>query len=130
MLAKFLGKECYGYHVDTTKEIAEATLLQMRHVKVKGLKLIKCGHVWVGLYRQATTLAAKAATIYLDTSSSSKITQQPAQTSLDKKRKAEVAALELASKKSKPTSFMVTESPGTILRDNWKTLLKRKRKEK
>ena len=74
---KFLGKELYAYHVDTAKEIAEAALLQIKHVKEKVQKLIKCGHVWIGIYRQAVTLAAKAATIHLDTSSRSKTTQQP-----------------------------------------------------
>ena len=66
MLAKFLAKELKGSYVDTAKEIAEAALLQMKNVKEKGQKLVKCGHVWVGLYKHAASLAAKAATIDVD----------------------------------------------------------------
>ena len=132
MLAKFLAKELKGCYVDTAKEIADAALLQMKNVKEKGQKLIKCGHVWVGLYRQAATLAAKAATIHLDTSrppSPNKMTQQPAESSGDKKRKAEAASLELISKKPKPTAVAI-ELPLSTAGDNWKTLLERKRLEK
>ena len=68
MLAKFLAKQLRGSYVDTAKEIADSALLQMKNVKEKGQKLIKCSHVWIGLYKQAATLAAKAATINLDAS--------------------------------------------------------------
>ena len=121
MLAKFLGKELKGYYVDTAKEIAEAALLQIKHVKEKGQKLIKCGHVWIGLYRQVATLVAKAAIIQLDTSQPSlpsKPTQQFVETSGDKKRKAEAAALGLVSKKNKPTSSIAPEIPKPIPGDN------------
>ena len=132
MLAKFLAKQLRGSYVDTAKEIADSALLQMKNVKEKGQKLIKCGHVWIGLYKQAATLAAKAATIHLDAprpSSPIKSTQQPAESSGDKKRKADAAALELISKKPKPTAVAI-EPIKTTTGDNWKTLLERKRLEK
>ena len=116
--------------MDTAKEIAKAALLQMKHLKEKGQKLVKSGHVWVGLYRQGVTLAAKTAIIHIDTSSPSKPTHQPIESSVDRKRKAEVAALESVSKKSKPTSSVATETPRTMPGDKWKTLLERKWKEK
>ena len=128
-----MGKELHGHYVDTTKEIVDAALLQMKHVKEKGQKMVKCGHVWIGLYRQAVTLAAKAATIHLDTSvpsSPNKSTQQIAESSGDRKRKAEAATLELVSKKNKSTSSIAPEIPKPIPGDNWKALLERKRKEK
>ena len=132
MLAKFLAKELRGSYVDIAKEITDTALLQMKNVKEKGQKLIKCGHVWIGLYKQVATLATKAATIHLDAPkppSPIKITQQPAESSGDKKRKADAAALELISKKPKPTAVAI-EPIKTSAGDNWKTLLEIKRLEK
>ena len=130
MLAKFLAKELKGAYVDTAKKIAEAALLQMKNVKEKGQKLVKCGHVWVGLYKHAASLAAKAATIDVDQPlpvSPKKAIQQPAESSGDKKRQAEAAAVELVSKKPK-TTVIIAETPvPTVGVDNWKTILEKKR---
>ena len=53
LFGKFLGKATKGYHVDVAREVADSTITQMEKGKNKSQKLVKCGHVWVGLYRQA-----------------------------------------------------------------------------
>ena len=128
MLAKFLAKELKGDYVDTAKEIADATLLQMKNVKEKGQKLVKCGHVWVGLYKHA----AKAAIVDVDQPlpvSPKTTTQKSAESSGDRKRQAEVEAeaVEAVSKKPK-TSIIIAEKPiSTAGVDSWKTILEKKR---
>ena len=107
--------------------------MQMKNVKEKGQKLVKCGHVWVGLYKHAASLAAKAATIDVDVplpASPKKVTQQPAESSGDKKRQAEAAVVEPLSKKPKTTITIVETPVPTAGGDNWKTILERKRLEK
>ena len=49
MFGKFHGKDAHGYTLDIAREIAESSFTQMKNVKLKSQKLIKCGHV-CGLY--------------------------------------------------------------------------------
>ena len=51
MFGKKLGKATLGYNVDVAREVADSTITQMDKVKNKSQNLVKCGHVWVGLYR-------------------------------------------------------------------------------
>ena len=132
MLAKFLAKELKGAYVDTAKEIADAALLQMKNVKEKGQKLVKCGHVWVGLYKHTASLAAKAAIVDVDQPSPvspKTTTQKSAESSGDRKRQAEVEAEAVEDVTKKPkTSIIIIEKPmSTAGVDNWKTILEKKR---
>ena len=49
----------------------------MEKVKNKKQKIVKCGHVWVGLYRQAIGMPRSSKTIVLDVSSPSKPSKAP-----------------------------------------------------
>ena len=105
LFGNFLGKATKGYHVDLAKEVTETIVTQMGRVKTKSQKLIKCGHVWVGLYRQATGMPGSSKTIVPDVSSPSKpskatakSTPAPKAFSVEKK-KAEQVQGEQASKK-------------------------------
>ena len=89
----------------------------MQKVKLKSQKLVKCGHVWVGLYRQAIIVAAKSATIKLDDVSSPSKPPQPLTDAANlKKRKLEQALLEQESKKSKSA----TTSLSTDTKQRWR----------
>ena len=101
----------------------------MENVKLKSQKMVKCGHVWVGLFRQAVTTAAKSATIQLeDVSSPSKPSQQLTEAVNLKKRKLEQALLEQESKKSRSaTTFVSTDTKQG--RDTLQMLMEKKKRE-
>ena len=61
----------------------------MEKVKNKSQKLVKCGHVWVGLYRQATSILGTSTTIVPDVSSPSKPSRPGPKAITLEKRKAE-----------------------------------------
>ena len=135
LFGKFLGKATKGYHIDIAKEVAETTATQMDRVKTKSQKLIKCGHVWVGLYRQATGMPGSSKTIVPDVSSPSKPSKAtakstPAPKALTiEKRKAEKVQGEQASKKSRSgsTSLSTKAKQGV---DTLQNIMERKRRER
>ena len=96
--------------------------------------MVKCGHVWVGLYRQAVTTAAKSATIQLEDVSSP---HKPPQHFIDaanlKKRKLEQALLEQESKKSKSATTSLstdTKQGGRYFEDAYGEGKRRKWRER
>ena len=129
MLGKFLGKVSHGYTMDIAREIADSAIMQMKNVKLKSQKLVKCGHVWVGLYGKAIMTATKSATIQLDdVSSPGKPPQQLAESAGMKKRKLEQELLDQESKKSRSTTTSIsidTKQGG----DTWKMIMDKKKKE-
>ena len=104
MFGKFLGKATHGYNMDVARKIADSTINQMQNVKTKSQKLVKCGHVWVGLFRQATASHQANPNPLPDVSSPSKPSKQAIEAANLKKRKLEQALKEQDSKRSRSTS--------------------------
>ena len=135
LFGKFLGKATKGYHVDLAKEVTETTATQMEKVKTKAQKLIKCGHVWVGLYRQATGMPDISQARLPDMSSPSKPSKATPKSISDskalsvEKRKAEQTPGEQASKKSRSGSTSVSTKTRQGV-DTLQTIMERKRRER
>ena len=129
MFGKILGKATKGYHVDVAREVADSTITQMEKVKNKSQKLVKCGHVWVGLYRQATSILGTTTTILPDVSSPSKPSKPGPKAVILEKRKAEQEPEEQASKKSKSASTSLSTDAKQGV-DALQTIMERKRKER
>ena len=131
---KFLGKATKGYHVDVAKDVVDSTTSQMEKVKNKSHKLVKCGHVWVGLYRHATGTPRSSKTIVLDVSSPSKPSKATANVIPDpkaitvEKRKAEQEQVEQASKKSRSGSISLSIDAKQGV-DTLQMIIERKRRE-
>ena len=128
MFGKFLGKATKGYNVDVAREVPDSTITHMEKVKNKSQKLVKCGHVWVGLYKQATGLPRATTTNLPDVSSPSKPSKPAPKAVLLQKTKVERKLEEQASKKSKSTSTSLSTDAKQGV-DALQTIMERKRKE-
>lgn len=53
VLGLFYGKAEYGYKINVAKEVAHQAQQQMASVVNKGQKMVKCSHIWLGLYKHA-----------------------------------------------------------------------------
>ena len=127
MFGKFLGKATLGYHMDVAREVTEATSQQMEKFKNKSQKLLKCGHVFVGLYKQALSLPS--ATSPPDISSPSKTMKPAAPANGSQKRKGEQVPEAQISKKSKSTSTSLSTDTKKGV-DALETIMEKKRKER
>ena len=104
MFGNFLGKATHNYNMDVAREIVDSTISQLQKVKTKSQKLVKCGHVWVGLFRQTTASHDTNPAHMLDVSSLSNPSTQAIEAANLKKRKMEEALVEQESKKSRSAS--------------------------
>ena len=66
MFGKFHCKFAHGHSVDIAREIADNAIGKMKNVKLKSQKLVKCGHIWVALYKEVVSDAAKSSIINVE----------------------------------------------------------------
>ena len=91
LFGQCLGKATLGHSLDMAREIANAIVKEMQNVKLKALKLVKCAHVWVGLFRQAIGQCQVPTNPLLDASSLSNPSKQAPEAAQLKKRMLEKA---------------------------------------